>query len=183
MDVGLDLASHMGLESISIGTLAKATQMSKSGLFARFNSKENIQISILRYTGQLFAQEVVVPALKVEAGIPRIKALVHNWVHWTSHLPGGCIFVQASYDFKSRPGKVRDYLILQQKTWIDSLMRIARSAIKVGHFAEDVDREQFAFELYSLMLGFHLYHTLLRNENIQQRQEQALEALLKRYTA
>ncbi len=182
MDVGLNLASQIGLQAISIGSLAKATQMSKSGLFAHFKSKENIQISILRHTGQLFAEEVVVPALKVEPGTPQIKALVHNWVHWTADLPGGCIFIQAAYDFKGRPGKVRDYLIQQQQAWINNLRRIAKSAIKAGHLREDVDRDQFVFELYSLLLGFHLYYTLLRTENIQQHQEAALESLLNKYT-
>ncbi|MCP4340299.1 MAG: TetR/AcrR family transcriptional regulator [Desulfobulbaceae bacterium] len=181
LEVGLDMASQLGLDAVTIGALASTTQMSKSGLFAHFKSKENIQISILRYAGQLFVQEVVIPALKVEPGIPRIWALVDNWVHWTSHLSGGCIFIPASHDFKSRPGKVRDYLMQQQQVWIDSLRRIALSAIKVGHFRKDIDRDQFAFELYSLLLGFHMYHTLLDYKDIQQRHRLALETLIQRY--
>ena len=156
LEIGLDMASRFGLESVSIGELAKATGMSKSGLFAHFQSKENLQNDILQHAGRLFADGVVVPALRTEAGIPRIRALVQNWVRWTSKMTGGCIFVQASNDFKDRPGSVRNFLLLQQEAWIDSLRRIAQSAIRVGHFRQDIDCDQFAFELYSLLLGFHL---------------------------
>ncbi len=181
LEIGLDMASQLGLETVSIGALAKAAGMSKSGLFAHFQSKENLQSDILRYAGQLFSEGVVVSALKTEAGIPRIRALVSNWVAWTSKLTGGCIFVQASNDFKDRPGKVRDFLMLQQEAWIDSLRRIAGSAVRVGHFREDIDLDQFAFEMYSLLLGFHLYYKLLKNDDIEQRQQVALDALIERY--
>ena len=181
LDIGLDMASRLGLEAVTIGELAKAASMSKSGLFAHFQSKENLQTEILRYAGDVFSEGVVVPSLKADAGIPRIKALVNNWVSWTAKITGGCIFVQASNDFKDRPGKVRDFLLLQQEAWIDSLRRIARSAIDAGHFRQDIDCDQFAFELYSLLLGFHLYYTLLENDDIRMRQQASLEALIKRY--
>ena len=181
LDIGLDMASRLGLEAVSIGVLAKAAQMSKSGLFAHFQSKENLQIEILRYAGDLFSEGVVNPTLRTEAGISRIRALVDNWVSWTARITGGCIFVQASNDFKDRPGKVRDFLLLQQEAWIDSLRRIARSAIRVGHFRQDMDCDQFAFELYSLLLGFHLYYKLLRIEDTKVRQQAALDTLIKRY--
>lgn len=181
LEVGLDMASQLGLESVSIGALAKATRMSKSGLFAHFQSKEKLQGDILKFAGELFSRGVVVPALKTQAGIPRIRALVDNWTRWTSKLTGGCIFVQASNDFKDRPGSVRDFLLMQQEAWIDCLRRIAQSAVRVGDFREDMDCDQFAFELYSLLLGFHLYHKLLKNEDIQKRQHTALDALILRY--
>jgi len=181
LEVGLDMASQLGLEAVSIGALAKATRMSKSGLFAHFQSKENLQNDILRYAGQLFSEGVVAPALKTQAGIPRIRALVRNWVDWTAKLTGGCIFVQASHDFKDRPGRVREFLMLQQEAWIDSLRRIAQSAVRVGDFREDTDLDQFAFEMYSLLLGFHLYFKLLENEETEQHQQNALDALITRY--
>jgi hypothetical protein len=123
----------------------------------------------------------VIPALKVKAGIPRIRALVDNWIGWTSKMSGGCIFVQASTEFKDRPGKVRKNLLRQQEAWIDSLRRIAQSAIDAGDFKADIDCGQFAFELYSLLLGFHLYDTLLEHNAIAKRQHAALEALIHRY--
>lgn len=179
--VGLEMASQLGLESVSIGELAKATRMSKSGLFAHFQSKENLQNDILRYAGRLFSDGVVAPALKTRAGIPRILALTENWIEWTAKLTGGCIFVQAANDLKDRPGKVREFLLLQQEAWIDCLRRIAQSAIRVGDFREDIDCDQFAFELYSLFLGFHLYEKLLEDADTRQRQQTALETLIQHY--
>lgn len=181
LDAGLDMASQYGLEGVSIGSLANLINMSKSGLFAHFQSKENLQIEILKYAGRLFAEDVIVPALKTEAGIPRIKALVKNWVSWADNLTGGCIFVTASAEFSDRPGRVRDYLLKQQRDWIDSLLRIAQSAIEVGDFRKDIDCEQFAFDLYSLLLGFHLYDKLLDDSETKKRQEMAFEQLLANY--
>lgn len=181
LDAGLDMASQYGLEGVSIGSLAKLINMSKSGLFAHFQSKENLQIEILKYAGRLFAEGVIVPALKIKAGIPRIKALVNNWIGWSDNLTGGCIFVTASAEYSDRPGKVRDYLLRQQRDWIDSLRRMAQSAIKVGDFRRDIDCEQFAFDLYSLLLGFHLYEKLLDDSETKKRQEMALEQLLANY--
>jgi hypothetical protein len=89
--------------------------------------------------------------------------------------------VQASNDFNDRDGKVRDFLLMQQEVWIDCLRRIAQSAIRVGHFREETDCDQFAFEFYSLLLGFHLYYKLLNNEDIHLRQNKALEDLIQRY--
>lgn len=181
LEIGLDMASRLGLEAVSIGALAKAADMSKSGLFAHFQSKENLQIEILRHAGKLFAENVVNPALRTDAGISRIRALVDNWIAWSERITGGCIFVQASNDFKDRPGKVRDFLMLQQESWIDSLRRIARSAIRVGHFRQDMDCDQFAFELYALLLGFHLYYKLLQIKDIVIRQQKALEDIIVKY--
>jgi len=175
------MATQLSLESVSIGNLAKATRMSKSGLFAHFQSKENLQIKILEHAGELFAQGVVVPALMEKAGIERIKALVNNWIAWSSKLSGGCIFVSSSTEFTDRPGKVRDYILKQQEDWIDSLRTIARSAIRVGDFREGIDCDQFAFDLYSLLLGFHLYYKMLNNSETKNRQEAALERLLDNY--
>lgn len=181
LETGLDLASRLGLEAVTIGTLAKATGMSKSGLFAHFQSKENLQIELLRYAGEIFAKDVVVPALRVASGEPRIRALVVNWIKYARSLAGGCMFVTASTDFKHRPGKVRDFLLLQQESWIDCLRRVAQSAVESGDFRNDIDCDQFAFEIYSLLLGFHLYHTLLDNAETEKRQGAALDQLLKSY--
>ncbi len=181
LETGLDMASRLGLECVTIGNLAKATNMSKSGLFAHFQSKENLQIEILNYAARLFSEGVIVPALKTQAGIPRIRALVDNWIQWTSELTGGCIFVSASADFSDRPGRVRDVLLHQQKEWIDCLKRIAQSAVQAGDFRQDIDDNQFAFDLYSLLLGFHLYFNLLDDIEIRKRQETALNRILNSY--
>jgi AcrR family transcriptional regulator len=181
LEIGLDIASRLGLEAVTIGSLAKAANMSKSGLFAHFQSKENLQIELLKYAGEIFSRDVVAPALAVPAGIPRIRALVDNWIRFSGAMTGGCIFVTASTDFKDRPGKVKDFLLQQQEAWIDSLRRISQSAIKAGDFRKDADCYQFAFELYSLLLGFHLYYTLLDSSDTEKRQQAALEQLLRAY--
>ena len=175
------MATQLSLESVTIGNLAKATQMSKSGLFAHFHSKENLQVEIINHAGDLFAEGVVIPALMEKPGIPRIKALVNNWIQWSSRMTGGCIFVTASAEFTDRPGKVRDFILKQQEAWIESLRRIARSAIRVGDFRDDIDCDQFAYELYSLLLGFHLYDKMLNNSDTRKRQETALKRLLDNY--
>ena len=181
LEAGLDMASQLGLECVTIGNLAKTTNMSKSGVFAHFQSKENLQIEILHYAARLFSEGVIIPALKIKAGTPRIRALVDNWIQWASELTGGCIFVSASADFSDRPGKVKDVLLHQQKEWINCLKRIAQSAVQVGDFRRDIDDDQFAFDLYSLLLGFHLYYNLLDDAEIRKRQETALVRLLDSY--
>jgi AcrR family transcriptional regulator len=177
----LQMASQLGLESVTIGQLAAETGMSKSGLFAHFQSKERLQIEILEYAARDFADHVVLPALKVPAGVARIRALVDNWIAWGAQIKGGCIFVSAGTEYSDRPGKVRDTLVRQQQAWVDSLQRIAQSAVKAGHFRQDTDCEQFAFDLYALLLGFHYYHQLLQDSDTRQHQERALWQLLEKY--
>jgi AcrR family transcriptional regulator len=181
LQTALDMASALSLEAVTIGSLAKATGMSKSGLFAHFQSKENLQIEILKFAADDFSSGVIIPALRKRAGVTRIKALVENWIRWGAQLTGGCIFVSASAEFSERPGKVRDYLLYQQETWIDTLKQIARSAIRAGEFREDIDCEQFAFDLYSLLLGYNYYTILLRDHTSKSRQEMALAQLLDAY--
>jgi len=181
IETGLEMSSQLGLECVTIGNLAKELQMSKSGLFAHFQSKENLQIEILEYAAEDFSEFVIRPALKVERGIPRIRDLVKRWIEWGDKLTGGCIFVSAGMEYSDRPGKVRDALMRQQKEWLDSLRRIAQSAIKAGDFREDIDCEQFAFDLYSLLLGFHYYYKLLNDTKTRKRLEVAFEKLLDTY--
>ena len=181
INCGLEMASQLGLECVTIGLLAKETNLSKSGLFAHFQSKENLQLEILKYAAEDFSQKVILPALKVKAGISRIRVFVKNWIDWGNNISGGCIFVTAGIEYSDRPGKVRNLLIKQQEQWIDSLRRIANSAINSGDFKAEIDVEQFAFDLYSMLLGFHYYHKLLKDKKIIERQELALEQLLSKY--
>ena len=181
LDTALDKATELGLEGVTIGILAKATKMSKSGLFAHFQSKENLQIEILKHGARIFIADVVLPALHTEAGIPRIRALVTNWIGWASRHTGGCVFVAASNEFSDREGVVRTFLLRQQLAWTKTLNKVARSAIITKEFREDADCDQFVFELYSLLLGFHLYRHLLHDEDIELRQAASLEKLIANY--
>ncbi len=177
----LQMASKLGLECVTIGALAKKTKLSKSGLFAHFQSKETLQLEILKYASNYFSMNVIIPALNIERGISRIKALIKNWIEWSSKLTGGCIFVVASTEYNDRPGKVRDFLIHQQEEWIDCLKRIAQSAIKAGDFKKNIDKDQFAFDLYSMLLGVHYYDKLLNDSDLNKRQEKSLQDVLEKY--
>ena len=179
---GLEMATHLSLEALTFGELAKEMKMSKSGLFAYFKSKENLQLEILNYAAENFAKEVIFQALKVERGLPRIKAFVNNWVKWGHKFGGGCIFVDATTEFNDRPGKVRDILVEQQNQWVGVLKKIGGSAIKSGDIKPDTDLEQFAFEFYSLVLGYYYYDQLITDPKIEHRIEKSLNQFLKAYS-
>jgi len=181
LEKGLEMASLYGLENVTIGTLAVETKLSKSGLFAHFQSKENLQIAILRHAAEDFTNKVIIPALKTPRGIERIKKVVEEWIEYGMKISGGCIFVTASTEYSDRPGKIRKVLLDQQNGWIESLKKMAASAVKSGDFREDADTEQFAFDLYSLLLGYHYYHRLLNDKESRQKQEIALDRLLDQY--
>ncbi len=181
LEMGLELATQLGLESISIGLLAKAAGMSKSGLFAHFNSKENLQIAILEFAAENFSQSVVVPALKEPAGIQRITAMIRNWISFSSKLSGGCIFTSTAVEFSDRPGKVRDLLLSQQNSWVSTLRRIGKTAVKTGDFRKNADLDQFAFDVYSMLMGVHYYGTLLNDSMTNQYMQNSFRQLLEFY--
>ncbi|MEM8963092.1 MAG: TetR/AcrR family transcriptional regulator [Acidobacteriota bacterium] len=174
-------ATKVGLEGLSIGGLAKETGMSKSGLFAHFGSKEDLQVGVLDFAAYYFVRTVVKPAIEQPRGEPRIHALVENWFRWERDIvgPGGCIFIAASTELDDRPGPVRDKLVAEQRRWIDALARSARIAIDEGHFRPDLDAAQFAFDLFGIILVYHYYHRLLRAPDSEARARHAFEELLK----
>jgi len=181
LDKGCDLAPKLGLEGLSIGALAAATGMSKSGLFGHFNSKQNLLISVMEHAGIVFNEEVIIPALKKERGIPRIRKVMKNWIEWTENLSGGCIFVAAAAEYSDRPGPVRDLIRKQHDSWIDCLSRIAESAVLSGEFQKDTDCELVAFELYSLIMAFYHYHSSLNYPGAGKLMSGALERLIDSY--
>ena len=182
LEKGLEMASHLSLEALTIGGLAKEMNMSKSGLFAHFQSKENLQVEILNYAAQHFTNFVITPALKVKRGILRIRAIVENWIKWGNMFSGGCIFVDSTTEFNDRPGNIQNLLFGQQKQWVDVLARIGESAIKAGDIKPDSDCEQFAYDLYSLVLGYYYYDQLLQDPKIEQRKEKSLNQFLETYS-
>jgi AcrR family transcriptional regulator len=179
---GLEMASHLSLETLTIGLLAKEMKISKSGLFAHFKSKENLQLEILDYAAQHFTREVILTALKTERGIPRIRAIVENWIKWGSKFKGGCIFVTATTEFNDRPGNIQNKLFSQQKQWLRVLRKIGETAIKAGDIKPGTDCEQFAYDLYSLVLGHYYYSQLIKDPRLEHRQEKSLDQFLKTYS-
>jgi AcrR family transcriptional regulator len=175
----LDLASTLGIEGLSIGELAKATQMSKSGLFAHFESKEDLQLEVLKTATTQFADLVVKPSLREPRGEPRIRALFDRWLAWETLRTGGCPFMAATFELDDRPGRVRDALELTQREWIDTLTTAIHIAMDEGHFHPDIDADQLAYEIYGVFMAFHLYHRLLRDPNARRRASDALDYLLR----
>ncbi len=175
------VASHIGLEGLSIGTLASSLGLSKSGLFAHFKSKENLQMKVLDGAARLFVDTVVLPAMRQPRGEPRVVALFENWMRWASRpsLPGGCIFVAAATEFDDRPGTVRAHLVATQRDWMRTLGRAAEIAKEEGHFRADLDHGQFAFHLYALMLGGHHHSRLMRDPGTPDRARAGFELLLR----
>ena len=124
LDAALALASHMGLEGLSIGALAEVTQMSKSGVFAHFGSREELQISVVREYHAKFEEEVFFPAMRAPRGLPRLRALFERWVKRVSvEIDSGCIYISGAVEFDDRPGPVRDALASMVRAWHGALER------------------------------------------------------------
>jgi AcrR family transcriptional regulator len=172
------LASKVGLEGLSIGGLAEDLELSKSGLFAHFQSKEALQLQVVDHAARRFVDAVVRPALTAPRGEPRVRAVFERWMEWP-RLPGGCFFVSAISEFDDRPGLVRDRLVQLQKDWLETIANTVRTAIAEGHFHADAEPEQFAHDLYGVMLGYHHAARLLGDPRATERARRAFEALLR----
>jgi AcrR family transcriptional regulator len=181
LDHAVALASKVGLGGMTIGSLAESLNLSKSGLYAHFQSKEALQLKTLEAGAEKFIDTVVRPALKAPRGEPRLRALFENWCRWPeeSSLQGGCLFVQAAAEYDDISGPVRDMLVRLQKDWLDVLVNAVRATVNEGHFRADVDVEQFAYELYGVMLMFHHSARLLGDPKAEQRARIAFESLIK----
>jgi len=177
---GLELASRLGIEGLSLGELASSLEVSKSGLFAHFRSKEALQIAVLELAAERFRQSVVVPALRKPRGEPRIVELFERWVAWgdACSLDGGCIFVAASAELDDRPGPTRDSLVQIQRDLHATIAQAVRIAIDEHQFRSDVDPEQFAFDLYAIVLGYAHATRLMGDSTASRRVRTAFERLI-----
>lgn len=156
LEAALGLASHMGLEGLSIGALADVMQMSKSGVFAHFGSREELQISVIREYHIKFEEEVFFPALQEDRGLPRLRSLFERWIKRVSvELDSGCIYISGAVEFDDRPGPVRDALVEMVRTWHLALERAIHMAIEEGHLRSDTDAQQMLFEIHGHILAVH----------------------------
>jgi len=176
----IGLASEVGLEGLTIGSLATELHLSKSGLFAHFHSKEALQIQVLARAASVFVEHVVRPALKAARGEPRMRALFERWLGWgrSRPLPGGCLFVQTAVELDDRPGPVRNQLVEFQRQWLDVIATTFKKGVEAGAFRGDADPDQFAHDLYGVMLAYHHAARLLRDPLAERRARHAFEALL-----
>ena len=156
LDAALGLASHIGLEGLSIGALAEVTQMSKSGVFAHFGSREELQISVIREYHTRFEEEVFFPAVQEPRGLPRLRALFERWIRRVSvEVDSGCIYISGAVEFDDRPGPVRDALAQMVLAWHSALDRAIRIAVDTGDLQPQTDSTQMLFELHGLILALH----------------------------
>ena len=184
IDAALQLAMHNGLESLSIGGLAEATQMSKSGVFAHFGSREELQISVIREYHQRFEQEVFFPAVKAERGLPRLRALFDNWMKRTTiELDSGCIYISGSIEFQDNIGPVRDALVQSVTGWHLALRRAIAQCKELGDLVPDAQEDQILSEIHGLILVLHYEARFMRSAGALQRALTGFENILWRYRA
>lgn len=178
LDAAIGMAAAEGLAGVTIGRLAERVGMSKSGLFAHFASKENLDVGILREASDRFVSQVISPALKAPRGEPRVVALFEKWLAWENSLPGGCVFVVASVELDDKPGPARDVLVSSQKDWIEAVAHAVRIAMDEKHFRKTLDAHQFAHEFYCMGFGHHTVARLIRDPLAVKRTRAAFERLL-----
>ena len=156
LDVALLQASEGGFESLTIGRLAERAGLSKSGLYAHFGSREQLQIAAIEAAAARFTETVFLPALKAKRGLPRIRALFAHWLEWTdrSGLTHGCPLQAAAIEFDDRPGPVRDAVVEHFARLGRELGRAAELAVSEGHFRADLDVEQFLFDMLGIVLAY-----------------------------
>jgi AcrR family transcriptional regulator len=184
LDEALRIVSKAGLDGLTIGTLADATGMSKSGLFAHFGSREELLLAVLAHGQAEFTEVVFQPAMAKPRGLPRLRAMFVNWLDWTesAELPGGCPMIGGASEYDDKPGPVRDMLAGGQRAWIETLKRAVRQAVEEGQLGKDTDPEQIAFEIFGIALVVHHHRRLLGYRKARERALVALDALLERYS-
>ncbi len=182
VDAALRLATQIGVEGLSIGALAEVTQMSKSGVFAHFGSREELQISVIREYHSRFEEEVFYPAMQEPRGLPRLRALFANWMKRTSiEIDSGCIYISGAVEFDDRPGPVREALVGSVKTWLSAMRRAVTAAKEEGHLRADADEDQLLFEIHGLILALHYEARFLQNPGSIARANAGFDHILKLY--
>lgn len=184
IDVALRIAMHQGLESLSIGGLAEATQMSKSGVFAHFGSREELQISVIREYHRRFEHEVFYPSLQATRGLPRLQALFAHWVrHTAAELDSGSIHISGAVEFNDRSGPVRSALVASVQTWHAALHRAIALCQECGDLRPDTNAPQLLFEIHGLILALHYEARFLQMPDALQHALTGFENIICRYRA
>jgi len=179
VDAALAMASREGLEGLTIGTLADQMQMSKSGVFAHFGSREDLQLAVLKEYVQRFVAEVLKPAVKKPRGLPRLEAILDRWVAFLAReITRGCIMIAGAVEYDDRPGPQRDQMVAIITGWKAELLKAIRQAVAEGHLRPDVDANQMVFEVYGLMLAMHQDARLLRSADSARRARTGLARLI-----
>jgi AcrR family transcriptional regulator len=180
LESAVELASQTGLLGLTIGKLAARTGMSKSGLFAHFGSKEDLQIAVLQATRKMFADVVFLPALREPPGLPRLRAMVANFIDWPirANLPGGCVMVAAAYEYDDQPGVLKDLIAQTLRELRKTIARAVRQSVAQGHLRADTDADQFAFEIFGCYVAAQLDARLFGDPQAWTRAHDAFESLV-----
>lgn len=182
LDMALALASRDGLEGLTIGLLADRMNMSKSGVFAHFGSREDLQSEVLNLYHHHFEQEVFYPSLKDPRGLPRLQAMFARWVKRVSReIDSGCIYISGAVEYDDRPGLIREQLVEMVRTWQAALLRCAQLSIEAGHLQADTDAHQLVYEMYGLVLALHHDARFLRLPGSSGRAQRGFERLIESY--
>jgi AcrR family transcriptional regulator len=183
LSVGLDTLSVEGLAGLTLGRLAADAEMSKSGLFAHFRSKEQLQLDLLQESSKLADAQVVAPAMRAEQGLPRLRALFARWLGWSTRagLRGGCPVAAAIFELDDTAnGVVRDRVAELDAKWRALLRSMTVEAIKCRHLDRRFDPDQFVWELIGIYLAHHASSRFQRDPQARQRAEATFDALLRR---
>lgn len=182
LETALTMASREGLEGLTIGSLADMMKMSKSGVFAHFGSREDLQIAVVKLYHDQFEQEIFYPAMKEPRGLPRLRVLFSRWVkRVTQEIASGCIYISGAVEYDDRPGAVREELASMVKTWQSSLRRCVKQAIDEGHLRADTDPDQMVFEMYGLVLALHHDARFIQRPGSVQHAQTGFERLIESY--
>jgi AcrR family transcriptional regulator len=174
LDRAYEIARFAGIEGLSLGPLAQAVGMSKSGVFAHFGSREELQLAVLQSAATRFGEYVLIAALSQPRGLPRLRAIMRNWFEWGRLESGGCVLVGSVSEYDDRPGPLRDQVLHNEQRWRTELQRAAQLAIDCGHL-RDGDTDQYAFELYAMPLAMLHEAGLFGYERARRHGDAALE--------
>ena len=182
LDVALDLSSRDGLEGLTIGLLADKMNMSKSGVFAHFGSREDLQIEVLKLYHQHFEQEVFYPSMKESRGLARLQGMFARWIkRVTVEIASGCIYISGAAEYDDRPGPIREELEGMVRAWQDALYRCVVQCIDMGHLRADTDPQQMVYEMYGLVLALHHDARFIKRPGSVDRARVGFERLLHSY--
>lgn len=182
LDVALDLSSRDGLEGLTIGLLADKMNMSKSGVFAHFGSREDLQMEVLKLYHYRFEQEVFFPSMKEPRGIARLQSMFARWVKRVSvEIASGCIYISGAVEYDDRPGPIREALVAMVRAWQGALLRCVEQSIATGDLKADTDAQQLVYEMYGLILALHHDARFLRVPGSIERAQAGFVRLLASY--
>ena len=182
LDVAQGLASRDGLEGLTIGLLADKMNMSKSGVFAHFGSREDLQIEVLKLCHSHFEAEIFYPSMRKPRGLPRLEEMYARWVkRVTVEIASGCIYISGAVEYDDRPGIIREELAGMVLAWQDALRRCVEQAIEVGHLRADTDPQQLVYEMYGLILALHHDARFIKRPGSVDRAQIGFERLIYSY--